>query len=69
VRRVAQQGVAVHPIPGPSAPLAALVASGLATDRFQFCGFLPPKQGARLEAIKKLKGTVLVARISTRIHR
>ena len=58
VRRVAQQGVAIFPIPGPSAPLAALVASGLATERFQFCGFLPPKQGARMEAIKSLKGAL-----------
>src|SRR5208283_2311023 len=47
--------VAVVPIPGASAFLAALVASGLPTDSFRFSGFLPAKRGERravLEAIK-----------------
>lgn len=47
--------VPVVPIPGASAFLAALVASGLPTDSFRFSGFLPPKRGERrtiLEAIK-----------------
>lgn len=39
--------VRVIPAPGPSAPLAALVASGLPCDRFLFAGFAPPKAGAR----------------------
>jgi len=42
-------------VPGASAFLSALVASGLATDSFRFSGFLPSKQGARrtlLEAIR-----------------
>ena len=42
-------GIPVVPIPGPSASLAALVVSGLATDRFIFEGFLPRS----LSAIKK----------------
>jgi 16S rRNA (cytidine1402-2'-O)-methyltransferase len=45
----------VVPVPGPSAFLAALVASGLPTDSFRFGGFLPAKRGERrtvLEAIK-----------------
>ena len=45
----------VVPIPGASAFLAALVASGLPTDSFRFSGFLPAKRGERrtiLEAIK-----------------
>ena len=37
----------MEPIPGPSAFLTALVASGLPTDRFLFVGFLPPKKGRR----------------------
>src|SRR5580704_14472865 len=47
--------VPVVPIPGASAFLAALVASGLPTDCFRFSGFLPAKRGERratLEAIK-----------------
>ena len=46
--------IKVVPVPGASAFLSALVASGLATDSFRFSGFLPSKQGARrtlLEAI------------------
>ncbi|MBO9339310.1 MAG: 16S rRNA (cytidine(1402)-2'-O)-methyltransferase, partial [Chloroflexus sp.] len=34
-------GHTITPVPGPSAPIAALVASGMATDRFAFIGFLP----------------------------
>jgi 16S rRNA (cytidine1402-2'-O)-methyltransferase len=47
--------IQVVPIPGASAFLAALVASGLPTDSFRFSGFLPPKTGQRrlmLESIK-----------------
>jgi 16S rRNA (cytidine1402-2'-O)-methyltransferase len=48
-------GVAVVPIPGPSAVLAALVASGLAGDgRFRFVGFLPREGGARRDAIAQV---------------
>ncbi|MFN3212719.1 MAG: 16S rRNA (cytidine(1402)-2'-O)-methyltransferase [Henriciella sp.] len=47
-------GHRVFPIPGASALLAGLVASGLASDRFMFCGFLPPKAGARKSALSAL---------------
>ena len=47
IRSVIQIEVKVEPIPGPSAFLTALVASGLPTDRFLFVGFLPPKKGRR----------------------
>jgi len=40
-------GVRVHPVPGPSALVAALTSAGLPTDAFLFAGFLPPKSGAR----------------------
>mgnify|MGYP001795409360 CR=1 FL=1 len=43
-------GHRVFPLPGASALLAGLVASGLPSDRFMFCGFLPPKSGARKKA-------------------
>lgn len=54
--------VPVVPIPGASAFLSALVASGLPTDSFRFNGFLPAKRGERLaalEAINNLSGTQL----------
>jgi 16S rRNA (cytidine1402-2'-O)-methyltransferase len=52
--------VPVVPIPGASAFLAALVASGLPTDSFRFSGFLPAKRGERraaLEAVKRSSRT------------
>jgi 16S rRNA (cytidine1402-2'-O)-methyltransferase len=42
-------------LPGPSAPLTALVLSGLPVHRFTFEGFLPPKSAARLTALRKLQ--------------
>jgi 16S rRNA (cytidine1402-2'-O)-methyltransferase len=51
------EGVPVYPIPGASAALTALVASGLNTERFLFAGFLPPKSGARRTALEELAGT------------
>jgi 16S rRNA (cytidine1402-2'-O)-methyltransferase len=55
VRAAADAGIAVTVIPGPSAPLAALVLSGLPSDRFLFAGFLPVKDGARRETLRELK--------------
>jgi 16S rRNA (cytidine1402-2'-O)-methyltransferase len=47
-------GHTVTAVPGPSAVLAALTASGLPTDRFFFEGFLPPREAARRERIDEL---------------
>ena len=56
--RVVHEAVAkdypVVPLPGASAALAALAASGLPTDQFRFIGFLPPKAGARRKALQSL---------------
>ena len=49
--------VPVVPVPGASAFLAALVASGLATDSFRFSGFLPAKRGERRAALEAVKGS------------
>jgi len=49
--------VPVVPIPGASAFLAALVASGLPTDSFQFSGFLPAKRGERRTALETIKNS------------
>ncbi|MGI9452069.1 MAG: 16S rRNA (cytidine(1402)-2'-O)-methyltransferase [Geminicoccaceae bacterium] len=54
VRDVIEAGHEVFVVPGPSAALAALVVSGLPTDRFLVGGFLPSKSGARKRAIQEL---------------
>jgi 16S rRNA (cytidine1402-2'-O)-methyltransferase len=50
-----QAGAKVVPVPGPSAALTALSASGLPADRFLFAGFLPRKGGARADALAWLR--------------
>jgi 16S rRNA (cytidine1402-2'-O)-methyltransferase len=47
--------IPVVPIPGPSAFVAALAASGLPTDEFLFVGFLPSRAGARRKKLDALK--------------
>lgn len=47
--------VAVVPIPGPSALLAALSASGLPNEEFLFVGFLPQRSGERRRALERLR--------------
>jgi 16S rRNA C1402 (ribose-2'-O) methylase RsmI len=54
-------GHRVIPLPGASAALAALVASGLPADDFRFLGFLPPKSGARRKRLQQLAGELLRA--------
>ena len=54
VRDVVEAGHQVIAIPGPSAAITALVASGMPTDCFQFAGFLPPKSAARRSRIAEL---------------
>lgn len=54
VRAAHEAGIAVSPVPGPCAPVAALSAMGLPTDRFAFEGFLPAKGGARLSRLQAL---------------
>ncbi|HVS88937.1 MAG TPA: 16S rRNA (cytidine(1402)-2'-O)-methyltransferase [Candidatus Acidoferrum sp.] len=47
--------ISVVPIPGPSALLAALAASGLPNEEFLFVGFLPPRSGERQRALERLR--------------
>ena len=49
-------GLRVEPVPGPSALVAALTASGLPTDEFHFLGFLPHKSGQRRRELDRLRG-------------
>lgn len=54
IRALAEASLPVFAIPGASALLSALVVAGLPTDAFAFHGFLPPKAGARANALKVL---------------
>jgi 16S rRNA (cytidine1402-2'-O)-methyltransferase len=55
VRAVLEAGHQVSPIPGPSAPIAALVSSGLPTDRFVYLGYLPRKANQRRRCLKEVQ--------------
>ena len=55
VRDARAAGVAVVPVPGPSALVTALSAAGIPADRFVFDGFLPVKPGKRLNRLRALK--------------
>lgn len=62
VQAAIEAGATVSVVPGPSAVTAALVASGLPTDRFAFEGFLPRKPGprrARIVAMASYTGTLV----------
>jgi 16S rRNA (cytidine1402-2'-O)-methyltransferase len=54
VRAAVEADIPVEPVPGPSAALTALSASGLPTDAFHFGGFLPSKPGQRIHALEHL---------------
>ena len=54
VAKARDAGIRVVPLPGPSAVVAALSASGLPTDSFLFHGFLPAKAGQRRKALEEL---------------
>jgi len=56
VKEVIEEGIPLVPVPGPSALLAALVASGLPAYPFAFWGFPPRKKGKLLHFLKSIKG-------------
>jgi 16S rRNA (cytidine1402-2'-O)-methyltransferase len=62
VRAALEAGHQVSPIPGPSAPVSALVASGLPTDAYLYLGYLPRKRGERrrmLQSVERLPYTLI----------
>ncbi len=72
VRAAVAAGLRVESVPGPCALVAALTASGLATDEFHFIGFLPHKSGQRrkaLEALKAFAGTLALYESPYRIEK
>lgn len=71
-RAAIDAGFPVFSAPGPSAALAALTVSGLASDRFLFVGFAPSQSGARLKWMNGLDAagaTVIAYESPKRIHR
>jgi 16S rRNA (cytidine1402-2'-O)-methyltransferase len=56
VKAAIAAGFKVEPVPGPSALVAALTASGLSTEEFHFVGFLAHKSGQRRKKLEELKG-------------
>ncbi len=55
VHLAVRHGIPVIPVPGASAFVAALAASGLPVDKFRFLGFLPSRKGERRRALEELK--------------
>jgi 16S rRNA (cytidine1402-2'-O)-methyltransferase len=55
VQQARERGIAVSPIPGPSALISALSVSGLPTDLFFFGGFLPAKKSQRRKTLEEMK--------------
>ena len=71
VRTCRLNGFPVSPIPGPSAPIAALTASGLPPYPFTFLGFLPRKAGDQhrtLAPFASLKSTLIFFERKSRLH-
>lgn len=72
VRAAREAGLKVEAVPGACAMVAALTASGLATDEFHFIGFLPHKSGQRrkqLEALAGFEGTLILYESPYRIEK
>jgi 16S rRNA (cytidine1402-2'-O)-methyltransferase len=70
IKLAIERGIQVVPVPGPSALIAALAASGMATDSFQFLGFLPARSGQRrtlLETLRNAEHTTVVYEAPHRI--
>ena len=61
VRAAQDAGIAVVPVPGPSAVVAALSAAGVPADRFVFDGFLPVKPGRRIHRLEALRALGMTA--------
>jgi len=65
IRECLNQKIKVEPIPGPSAVLTALIASGLPTDKFLFLGFLPKKPGRREKILNQLAQVKKMIKLTT----
>ncbi|HEX5434419.1 MAG TPA: 16S rRNA (cytidine(1402)-2'-O)-methyltransferase [Candidatus Angelobacter sp.] len=71
IKLAIEHGIPVVPVPGASAAVAALAASGMPTDAFEFRGFLPARSGQRrtkLESIRSAQHTVIFYEAPHRIR-
>ncbi len=67
-----EAGISVWPLPGATAPVTALVASGLPNEVWTFAGFLPTKQGARkakLEGLSAIPSTLIFFESPNRVDK
>jgi 16S rRNA (cytidine1402-2'-O)-methyltransferase len=72
VKAAVAAGFRVEPVPGPSALVAAVTASGLETEEFHFVGFLAHKSGQRrkkLEGLREVPGTLVLYESPYRIEK
>ncbi len=72
VKAAIAAGFRVESVPGPSALVAAITASGLPADEFHFIGFLPHKSGQRrnkLESMKAFEGTLVLYESPYRVEK
>jgi 16S rRNA (cytidine1402-2'-O)-methyltransferase len=72
VKAAIERGFRVEAVPGPTALVAALTASGLPTGEFHFVGFLPHKSGQRLrqlESLRELQGTLVLYESPYRVEK
>lgn len=71
VRAAIERGYPVVPIPGPTAPITALVVSGLPTDSFLYLGFLPRRQRKRSDMLAEVaqeRRTLVVFEVPQRLR-
>ncbi|HVG34523.1 MAG TPA: 16S rRNA (cytidine(1402)-2'-O)-methyltransferase [Pyrinomonadaceae bacterium] len=71
VQEAIARGARVVPLPGPTALISALIASGLPTDQFFFGGFLPARstqRRARLQEVRAIPATLIFYETPHRIH-
>jgi 16S rRNA (cytidine1402-2'-O)-methyltransferase len=69
IKLAIDRGIQVVPIPGASAVVVALAASGLPTDSFQFLGFLPAKSGQRRTVLETLRAAEYTTVVYEAPHR
>lgn len=69
VRACRRRGLPVVPVPGPSALIAVVSASGLPTNGFLYAGFLPPKSAARIQFLERHRDFAYTLALYESCHR